>query len=155
MDLLHRAMKWIDYNRGLSTALILVVCVAVGIAGCQPKTASIVDPEVKVTASQLQQEILSEEARLTGELATLEAELAVLDARADAAIEDIEAQINLRQDALQVLGGLGTSIGSGDFNPASVVGSIVSLGLLLTTGGVGFDNVRKRRVIKDLKNGSG
>ena len=155
MDLWHALTKWIDYNRGTFVALLLVVCVAVGFLGCQPKTNSIINPEVRVTASQLKQEILNEEARLIGELKTLDAQIAVLDAKADVAIEDIEAQHKLRDEVMTVLGGLGTSIAAGNVNPASIIGSVVSIGSILTAAGVGFDNIRKRRVITDLKNGSG
>lgn len=124
-DYLHLALKWISYNRGFAFAVIASLFLA-GCAWFPPKAPSPSDPTKFITEPQL------------------EAEKVAFLARYDASREVIEAQRNM-------LRGLADLVLSTAQNIPTPYSGIVSSALGIFTAGLGYDNIRKRSVIKRAK----
>ena len=162
VDILHKILKWVDHNRGLVTALLLAVMLSVWVVGCQPKTTSVLDPHQKVTAAELQREMAivsrdlsKREAMIAQMQAALEAEAQEKSDAIAAAIDDLDRQIAMRKQMITAIGAMGQSLAAGTLTPAAGINGVVSLILLLGAGGLGVDNLRKNRVIQQLKDKAG
>jgi len=137
MDMLHKALKWVDQNRYMAVAVILAVGLAVWLLGCQPMTASVRHPGEQVTAVELEREAALIESDIQAQLKALEM------ARAD-----IERQVALRAQAVEILGGLATAATTGTFTPATGINAGLTLLGLIGLGAVA-DNRRKDKVIAE------
>ena len=141
MDGLHAVLKWADHNRWLATFLVLALLCAVGFAGCQPKTQSVLNPPQKVTADVIQREAAVVESDYEAKLAAFEIAQA-----------DLERQYALRQQIIGVVGALGTAAAGGGLTPAAGVAGAIQLLTLAAAGGALVDNRRKDKVIKNKTN---
>jgi len=137
MDGLHKALKWIDHNRYLSTALVVALLIAVAFAGCQPTTQSVLNPGEKVTAVELQREAAVIKADYKAKLKSLEVAKA-----------DLEQQYELRQQIVGVVGALGQTAAGGGLTPTAGIAGAVQLLTLAAAGGALVDNRRKDKIIK-------
>ncbi len=158
MDVLHNSLKWIDYNRGLAVGAILAVCLSGAMISCQPKTAGLIDPARKVTAAELsgeiaiiQRQLAADAADLTAGTERYNAEVEVLNAQIDAAADDLESQMELRRQIIEQTGGIATAFAQGGLDWTAGIGALSQVVLLSFAGGATYDNVRKRKLIKDLK----
>lgn len=161
VDMWHKVLQWVDHNRWLVAGLSLAILMSVWVVGCQPTTASILNPKAKVTASQLQREMAivstgfsKREALIIQMQAALSAEAQEKSDTIAAAIDDLDRQIAMRQQIITAIGGMGQSLAAGTLTPAAGINGVMSLILLLGAGGLGVDNLRKSRVITQLKSES-
>lgn len=161
MDLWHKVLKWLDYNRGVAVGLVITIVAAVWIVGCQPKTTSLLASDRVVTAKELGREVVIVQQQLDTEGVYLGAKIDEHNAKVEAANKSIELaeadlaeQIEMRKQIIEVVGGLGTVIASGGLTAPAAIGSIMQLALLGLAGGASVDIVRKNRIINKLKNGA-
>jgi len=78
-DFFHKALKWIDHNRYLFAALVLICAMVIYVAGCTSMTASVLPPDgsgkpVKIDAVKLEQEVSAIKAQQAAEKAELDAD---------------------------------------------------------------------------------
>jgi len=158
MDILHKVLKWADHNRYVCLGILLAVVASVWLFGCQITTPSLTDPAEKVTAQQFEVQVVTEQAALEFKAEDLKNDLekhnkAVLafNQRVELGRADIEAQIELRENIVSIIGGLATSAAEGTLTPGAAINSIITLGMLLAGGGAILDNRRKNKVIAELK----
>ena len=166
MDILNRALKWIDHNRNVVLALVVVVGLIAGMAamiGCASKTGGVIEaapgqPVAQVTRQELLVQATTAEKQLAIDRATLDARVAAyneeveaLNARVELGLADLDRQDEFRGQVIEVIGLVGTQAAAGTINPAALIPLAVGLlggGLAI---GAGTDNRRKDRIIKDLK----
>ena len=80
-DWVHRAVKWLDHNRYVAVAILLIAAVAGWTVGCRSTTGSIIlNKPGKVDAVTLEQQVATVKQELTAEKAALDAEAAGIDA---------------------------------------------------------------------------
>jgi len=139
-DWFHSLVKFLDYNRGVVLGLLITIALAGWLVGCDVTTTSIFNPEAKVTAIQLQNEI-----------SNFKSDMLAKEALIETALDDLEQKTNLRKQVIETIGGLGVGLASGTVTPAGAISSVVSLLLLGATGGLTLDVVRKNRVIASQK----
>lgn len=158
MDVIHNGMKWADYNRGTLLGLILAVLACVWLVGCPATTQSLIRPGETVDAPALEREIITQQAAFDVESAAIAQRIAeyntnvdAFNAKIEAAATHLQEQYEQRAAIVETLGSLVGSIASGGFSPAAGIGAVISLAGLGLAGGLGYDNIRKRKVIKTLK----
>jgi len=127
--------KWIRHNQGLFTALLICALLLTWSFGCASKVTSLLDPQRKVTAEELNLELEAEALRLQTEL-----DLLIKQAKLKQA--DLA-----RQDAIKarLFEFAAITAQSGGFNPAGLLaltGSILGFGAIV-------DNRLKDKVIKN------
>ena len=138
-SVVDKIVKAADHNRYLVAAVALALVAMVVIAGCKPRTPSILEPGKLVTGQQLE-----------GEVAEATANFELMLKKAESANADLDAQYAMRQKALEFVGGLATVAAEGGnplANPAAAVGGIIQLAAL----GLLADNRRKDKIIKTSK----
>ncbi len=174
MDILHRVLKWVDYNRySVLGALLLAVALVIGF-GCEPKASW---QGQKLTEAEIAVSVVDETAAIEAEAdegqRAVEAKMAIAErliaeARADEKYLDKSAQRRLstlsqkfglareviaekweRLNTLLTLGlDVGTSAMAGNLTAALVTGAIgTALGVLLGRK----DKARTDKVAADLK----
>lgn len=160
MDTLHNFLKWISYNRGLVFAVLLIAATGFWLTGCPPTTQSLTDPTAKVTPVELGREVIVlqgtfDEQAISLREATAKHNVRVkaLNERVAAAEADIEQQQELRAFLVNTAGGIGEALVGGTATPGNIISTLLTVGSVLALGGVGYDNRRKNKVIKSLKNG--
>jgi hypothetical protein len=152
-DRWHAFTKWLDHNRWTFVCLALAAAALIGvmaIGGCQAQTASLQNPDRRVTRPEL----AAEAAGMSGDLAArrvqLEAALAehneqvaAFNERVDLAEADLQRQEELRAQILRYAGVIAAEAASGNINPAGYIP--IGVGLLGAALGVGtkIDNRRK------------
>lgn len=155
MDILHKVLEWLDYNRGaaLGTALAAaVVLTALFAPGClEARTASIRDPAVKVTEAEFLLEAREVKGVLTGQATALEQQIALLEARTELGLADIEEQRAKVEAVVAVLEKISLEAAGGTLSPLALIPIAFGLGGLLFGVGRGYDNKRKDAVIEKLK----
>jgi hypothetical protein len=128
---------WIElsnHNRYKCVAGLVCVFLFFLFNGCQIRTQSIVDPNVKLTVAELQAEI-------DAFYAKEEAELTRFEALAKARAEDVNDQIRFRQFVYESALSTATSGGLNWLNLLTSAGSLIGAGALA-------DNIRFRRDTK-------
>jgi hypothetical protein len=115
-----------NHERYQSISVIIACAVLLFCFGCSPKCTSLLNPEVKVTETELQGEI------------------ALLQSRADAAQMSIDQQKNLQKFLTEqaAIFAAGT--------PINAVGLFSGIAGILGVGAI-TDNVRKRIAVRDLE----
>ena len=158
MDILHEVHNWMDHNRWLTAAIVVFLIATMAVAGCQPKTTSLLDPELRVTPAQLDREWIivlmgldNQAAVLTDLTNRYNRDVETAKAQLAAANKDLEAQIAQRQRIFEAVAGFGTVLTQGGFTTETALGSLLSIGLGLGTIAFGLDSRRKSAVIGDLK----
>ena len=150
-DWLHKALKWLDYNRGLACSMLLAGLVAFWAFGCEATTLSLTKPE-QVTRIEINREAVTGQAALAGERAALNARIKAFNANVTAAVADLDKQDELRLAALEFIQGVVTTVVP---PPAtSAVLGITNLLALALVGGAVYDNRRKDGTVEAAKNGT-
>jgi len=151
MDILHKALKWLDYNR-YTVAGLLIACATAGwLIGCQVGTESLTTPGRKVTASELERERVTLVASLTARQSALATEAEAVAAKAELARADIAEQQATRAKVIEVLGGIGTMVAEGGTSPAGIIGAVVQVAGLAGLGAVWADKNRKNTLLEAEK----
>lgn len=160
MDLLHKATKWAEHNRFLVLAMVVGLALSVWLLGCQPQTTSLLDPDQKVTATQLEREVIlvqmgldDQAAMLTSLESRYNSDVTAKNRQIEAAETDLEEQQKMRLELINLVAGIGTAVTQGGLSAPAAIGSVVQVLTLLAAGGLGIDTIRKSRVIGKLKNG--
>lgn len=123
----ERVKEVLRHNQFLGVALVIALCMAVWLIGCQSTTQSILHPETKITRAELNMEIKE------------------FKAKKEEAVKDLDRQDLFKQELFNI--GLALAEG-GTINP---VGAGVTLLSILGIGAVA-DNRRKDAVIKSKSN---
>ena len=159
-DFVHVLLRYLDHNRYLAAGLALAILMLVYTAGCQPRTASLLDPQQDVTLGQFAAEIDQHTLTLDQKRASLDqavtaynAEIDHFNQSAQRGYADIQEQQAFRMQIIDTLGGVAMQAAEGTIHPASLITSLFSLASLAAAAGLGVDNVRKDRVIKKMKVG--
>jgi len=164
MDLIHKATKLIDHNRGaVAGGLILIASLAT--AGCQAWDGKVVSSSSGelVNADQRQAEYILEArslerrdsaaeskiAEAMRELEAVEADAAMVDADYDFDREAIAAEVAARTEGIGQLAEAAVA----QVPAASWILPWLTIGTTALAGGVAVDNRRKDKVIKRQKTG--
>lgn len=135
-NLLSMITKWIRHNQSMTIGVILALIFSGWFFGCQSRTQSILQPDLKITEDELNIEY-------TSELARLEAEMQTLRATTEIRLQDLHRQDIFKQalfeNAVLIAEG-------GNPNPLGI------LSLLGTIFGISavIDNRRKDGIIRGL-----
>ncbi len=160
-DVLHGALKWIDYNRYLAIGLVLALAATAWLVGCQARTTGLIAQEA-VTRPAFERQVISVEQSFAARNVALQAQIDTLNTEIAAANADIEAgrshldrQDEFRGSIVKFVGGALADAAAGTIDP----GGLVTSALLLLSAGAGLgtftDNIRKNGKIKELKAGNG
>jgi len=146
-DIVHEAAKCVDHNRYTAIAIAIVLALTWWVAGCSSKTLSLKPDKaaqgVKVTRHELQ-------AELTTLYAELESQATSLEARAGAAVADLDRQDTLRRNIAEAIPAVAVAVGA----PPSIISMLPLLlgaGGVAVAGGLKLDNRKKDKVIETLK----
>lgn len=135
-NLISMITKWIRHNQSMTIGVILALIFSGWFFGCQSRTQSILQPDLKITEDELNIEY-------TSELARLEAEMQTLRATTEIRLQDLHRQDIFKQalfeNAVLIAEG-------GNPNPLGI------LSLLGTIFGISavIDNRRKDGIIRGL-----
>lgn len=158
MDVIHTVAKFVDYNRGAVIGIVLAVVASVTLFGCQPTTGSLLEPDRQVDAGELEREVIIRTYDLADDAVAIQValdnhniEVEQFNELVEVANADLQRQYEQREQIVATLGGIATAAVEGAINPASIVGSVITLLTGLGAVGFGYDSVRKARVIKALK----
>lgn len=134
--LLETIKRWIRHNQAMMIGVILALIFSLWFFGCQSRTQSLINPEMKVTEDELNIEY-------TSALAKLEAEMDHLKATTEVRLQDLHRQDVFKQALFQnaILIAEG-----GNPNP---LGLLSLLGTIFGISAV-IDNRRKDGVIRGL-----
>lgn len=127
--------RWIRHNQGMFVAAQICAVLLVWTYGCQSKVASLIDPERKVAAAELNIEV-------DQLVAELNAQLDILIKKAELKKQELFRQDEIKRKLFEFAA---LTAQSGTFNP---VGLIALAGSLLGVGAV-VDNRIKDKVIKN------
>lgn len=158
-DLWHSITTFVDYNRFVVLGLLVAVLAAGAFLGCQPRTDSLIVPGTRITATQLDQEVAAinqtlqtKAAKIEADQSALAAEETAIQAKVNAAGEDLAQQVEIRKAVVNTLATVAVDAANGTVTPAGAIQGIVSLLLMGATAGLAADNLRKSRVISAQKN---
>jgi hypothetical protein len=157
MDALHAILKWIDHNRYVVVGVLVALALSAWTIGCDLKTVSLINPEVRATAAQLEREISTIQRTLDGRAALIRQQAAALEADAQAtnrdiaaAAADLQRQLDQRKAIIDAVAGIGTAVATGGFTAPAAIGAVAQLLLAGLATGAAIDSVRKSRVINKL-----
>ena len=159
MDVWNKFLKGVlDHHRGIVIGLVLAIALSIAVVGCSPKTKSLLSEDQQVTLAELEREAVIVQKNLDSHATTItkliedhNTNVAAYNKAIELAEEDIARKIAIRQQILEVVGGLGTTIATGGLTAPAAIGSVLQLLTLGFAGGAGVDIVRKNRVINTLK----
>jgi len=101
MDVLNKVLTWVDHNRYLAMAMVIVAVIVVSMVGCKPITAGLVSGE-PVTRPQFEAEATVAQQQLEVQRAAVEKAQTDVEARAAAKAIEVNAQIErLKAQATQ------------------------------------------------------
>lgn len=155
-DRFHDFLKWISYNRGKVFGALLAIGVVIVMFGCQIKTISLIDPSQTVTQDQFHQEYNTLAAQIDRKYILLEEEAKELTANYEMGAADLDQKVEQRKEWFDLAQGVITAGLTG--NPIAWGEIAMTSGTLLITGllaGSVYDQRKKDKVIKRLKNGGG
>lgn len=132
---MSKIAEWIRHNQGMFVSLIITAGLLLWGFGCESKVASLIEPERKVTAPELNIEI-------DQLVAGLNAQLDMLLKKAELKKQELARQDQIKRKLFEFAA---LTAQSGTFNP---VGLIALAGSLLGVGAV-VDNRIKDKVIKN------
>lgn len=115
-----------NHERYQTISILLVIAGGLWFCSCQSTTRSLLDPNKKITAEELQ------------------GEAQLLIQRANSGMADIQAQDAIKQD---ILTALQAATAAGSFN----FGTLLTAGIGLLGSGAVIDNFRKRKDVKKLE----
>ena len=141
MDVLHKIVKVVDYERWKVIGVAVGLALAFSVVSCAPKTVSILNPPEKVGAAQIEREV-----------ALIEGDYATKLKQAELAQADLAKQYAMRKQLIEAAGGIATLAATGGtVTPGALIGTITQLGLAgLALGAIGD----KRRANKIIANGN-
>lgn len=159
MDIVHKVLKWLDYNRYKALAIMMIGIIMIYGLACRSTTASLQDPAKKVdlavfTAQARQEaaEMAQQRADLIAQIETFNAKAAQLEAAIAAGFDDLADQERIKAELFNLTGSVVTELISGNpTSPAAIIGTVLTaLGLL---GGFGAlaDSKRKDEIISQQK----
>ncbi len=157
-DYLHKMLNWFDHNRWVVICLVVALVTFGWMAGCQPMVPSLDDPTERIERPEFDRQVITAEKGLAVRRVKLDAAVAshneavvALNKQIETGYAGLEQQEELRQQFLDVLGAAALSGAQGTLNPLTLIGP--GIALLAGAVGIGFgaDNIRKRKVIADLK----
>ncbi len=125
------------------TAISILVCIAISITwfGCESKTKSLVNPEIKISRAEIQVEY-------DRVVASLQQQLADLNARYTIGIQALDKQDALKNALIGQVTQLITNPAAAATDPLGYV-----IGLLAVLGiGASADNIAKNKLIKSQQN---
>jgi len=137
---MHTVTGWLDHNRYIAMALVMVAVTAVWLVGCQATTESVLQPGSQIGRAELEREA-----------AEIVADFEAKSTALELAQADLERQEAARAAAVQVLTGLAASAASGTLTPAGGINAAITLLGLIGLGAVA-DNRRKDAVLKKKAN---
>jgi len=156
-DVLHKALKWIDHNRYLVTAIVLSSVLIFGVVGCHSAVVGPVSGKL-VGRSQYDQEVLTVVGELEAERQAALSSVEAFNVRAETVQRQIEAgydeldrQDKIRGEILQTVGGVITEAAQGRLDPVNVATGAMTIAAALLGIGAVADNRRKNAVIERLK----
>ncbi len=158
-DLLHASLKWIDHNRYVASGALLAGTTLLVLTACEPKAVSPFDGQ-PATQSQLIAQAQSYQAQLNGQLKTaeltyqqtlaqLQVDAASHQAKAQAALEDIEQRKQAIRLAIESIAQFASTAAGPQY--ASMLGSAVGIAGVLLGAGAAADSRRKDQVILTIK----
>jgi ABC-type glycerol-3-phosphate transport system substrate-binding protein len=158
MDTTHTLTTWIDHNRFKAAAAVLVAVLLAAAVGCQSKTASLQDPDRRVTRSEYTADITATQTTIAAQRAALDADIAqfnatatAIDARIAAGVADLDRQDQIRAELFDLAGSSLTAWTSGGISTQAVVGTGITAFSLLFGIGAAADGRRKDKIIADNK----
>ena len=152
-DIWHVITKWIDHNRYTAVGLIAAFSVFAWVVGCESTTAGLSGQ--LVNRQQFNAEIADAKADIEREMTLLHQRASSLAEREIMAKDDLDEQDEKRQEVIDTISGLGTSLASGGtFTGAQIITTTLSMAGIIG-GGNFVDTRRKNKIISELKsNGS-
>lgn len=136
LSVLKQIYKFVDYNRYLCAAVVAGAVIALFAWGCYSTTPS------PLSGAEVNRDQLHAEAGIYN--AEIEAQTEIMTAKFESAYTDLDRQDEFRAATVSLIEPVvGPALGP----YATTVFGLLSLGL-------GGDNIRKRSVIKRLKNGN-
>lgn len=152
MDYFHKVCKWVSYNRGVVFG-VLIMAVAFTFVSCTPTTISPISGK-EVNQQELNYEIIKQSADFGERRAEIEALEAKFNADVDAANEanelagkDLQAKYERNQKLADTAMSVFNTLP--DFQGKGLLVSLLGSGLI---GGLTYDNYRKGKKIKGMKN---
>lgn len=154
MDLINKATKIIDHNRGAVAGLAVLVA-SIALSGCSAFDGKVVSSQSGeiVSVDERRGEYIRTTNELKQKLQTSQADiLAVsiesegLDEAFEADIQAASIELEARNNLIGQLGGLVTSTAGVPW-----LLPLITIGTTALAGGVGVDNLRKDKVIKSSK----
>jgi len=154
MDILHKALKWVDFNRGVVCSMLLALLLCIGLVGCPITTASLITPGSDVTVAEFQGEVITLSSQLDKSAAAIDASLTqhnidvqAFNKRVELGQDAINKKVELRTEIVAVIGGAGTALLSGTLTPQAGVAAVLQIATLFAAAGLTLDNRRKDKVI--------
>lgn len=161
MEIVHNITKWIDHNRWIALALVVVLALgATFYQGCESTTVSLTDPMQEVTrdvflsqASQLELVLQEERTQIAADMTKYNNKLAALSEQTAYGIETLDRKDLRTIHLLETFGGIGISAVNKTISPAGLMGTLVTVGSAMLAGGKTLDAARKDKIIAKLKHG--
>jgi len=141
-------LHFIDHQRGLIAALVVVAAMAMWLTACESRT--VIDG-ARVTAAQLDAHAVAFQSSIDSRTAALQADIDSYNAALSAAAADLDRKDSIKRQVVDIAGGLATTAATGGLSIPGLVASIVGAGGLLSAAGMTVDRVRSSKQIRSLK----
>ena len=154
MDLLHKALNWVSYNRALAVVILLAALGCTSYAMRSPRTNSLHDMSKRVDTRTFLNEAIEIRGQLAKRTDELNSDIATFNEKYEFGVTDLEAQERRRQAQLQFVGSALATVATGLNLPEGTTSIAMSVLTLFSAGGgvaLLMDNRRKDGKIKDDK----
>lgn len=151
MDLLNKALKFIDHERGKVVGLAVAIIVVLCVWGCEVKLTSPFSDK-KVTAQQFEAEVQFKKVEYENKLNLINAEMQQFLTNAEITQQDFAKWEEFKKGAFDIIAGIVTNVaGGGAVNTSQVIASLISLGGIGMAAGGLYDSNRKNKIIEQEK----
>ena len=162
MDILHKILQWVDYNRWKVISLVVFCALLIGISsgtGCSSMTMGLIGekkvdrPTFNQQIAQLDKDLAIRKIQLDSLVAEYNVEVEAVNAQIDSGYADLDEQDALRVELATIAGSVVTSAATGTLNPVSLIPTGLAALLAFLALGQSGDKRRADARIRALKSG--
>ena len=149
-DYVDKALKSVSHNRWMYLGILIAIGIGI-FAGCESKTLGL-GGESKVTRLELKSQALFAKADLAARQEQLNQDIVAFNSRVELGEADLDKKDELKQSAVELIGGIAGQAASGlPISIPAVISSVLGFAMLASGAVTKADSMKKDKVIEGLK----